>query len=70
MTNLRLRLVESFTIFSVDYFAIHEWFITGTCLCNGHGMCSPVTGDTVEGKVSYWHKVYMYIVSDTSQNKL
>ena len=51
VTNLRLRLVEFFIVSGSDYFAIYDWSVTGTCLCNGHGTCSPVSGPAIDGKV-------------------
>lgn len=56
MTNLRVRLVNSFANLGVNesyiYYAIYEWSIQGTCLCNGHGECAPLQGEElVDGKV-------------------
>lgn len=58
MTNLRVRLVNPFDNLGVNdsyvYYAIYEWSIQGTCLCNGHGECSPLEGEElVDGKVSH-----------------
>ena len=57
LTNLRVRLVSPFANLGVNdsyvYYAIYEWSIQGTCLCNGHGECSPLEGEElVDGKVS------------------
>ena len=58
LTNLRVRLVNPFANLGVNdsyvYYAIYEWSIQGTCLCNGHGECSPLEGEElVDGKVSH-----------------
>lgn len=38
-----------------QYFAISEWTVNGSCLCNGHAtQCQPVAGESVSpNKVSY-----------------
>ena len=56
MTNLRVRLVNPFMNLGVNesyiYYAIYEWSIQGTCLCNGHGECAPLLGEELaDGKV-------------------
>ena len=59
VTNLRVRLVNPFANLGVNesyiYYAIYEWSIQGTCLCNGHGECSPLPGEElVDGKVGLY----------------
>ena len=56
VTNLRVQVVTPFSNLGVNesytYYAIYEWSIQGTCMCNGHGECAPVQGEElVDGKV-------------------
>ena len=35
-----------------EYYAIREWSVQGTCMCNGHGTCAPREEEQLaEGKV-------------------
>ena len=50
ITNLRLNLRRAHTDISSEeesYYAISEWFVYGTCLCNGHAdQCAPLPEET------------------------
>ena len=55
MTNVRLRLVRRHSVgmdMRYEYYAIREWSVQGTCMCNGHGTCTPREEEQLtEGKV-------------------
>lgn len=50
ITNLRLNLLGTHANLSSEterYYGISEWFVNGTCLCNGHAEeCAPMQGET------------------------
>lgn len=53
VTNIRIQLLEYFEENELRgnssiYFSISEWYVNGTCMCNGHsGICSRQTNDQV-----------------------
>ena len=54
VTNLRVQLFDQFVELelsgsSFQYYALSEWLIWGSCLCNGHAsMCTPGSGEMLE----------------------
>lgn len=50
VTNLRLSLLRKHTAEAIEterYYGISEWFVYGTCLCNGHAdQCAPLPEET------------------------
>ena len=59
ITNLRVQLIRlNVNVLLNDEchqnFAVSEWNVQGTCMCNGHaGMCAPLPQESVaSGKVS------------------
>ena len=53
ITNLRVRLISMFESVRLagtryQYFAVSEWNVEGTCMCNGHAsMCAPAPGEAI-----------------------
>ena len=49
ITNLRLNLLGTHADAAVEtesYYGISEWFVNGTCSCNGHAdQCMPLPGE-------------------------
>ena len=75
ITNLRVRLISMFQLQlppnpMYQYFAVSEWVVEGTCMCNGHAsMCAPAPGESIaQDKVriitSYWYHYVEEQISD------